>query len=108
MVRFYIHPDQDSPDPAILAELPLLGRRRVRDSGGKVQLRPVVEATIALMGLRWTIELTLTRRDLMGFRMLLGRQAIRRRFLVDPGTSFRGGVPRPTQHGPHPTQPMEP
>jgi hypothetical protein len=37
---------------------------------------------------RWAIELTLTNRDVMGFRMLLGRQALRGRFLVDPGRSF--------------------
>jgi len=90
-VRFVIHPEQDSAHPAIPAELPLLTRRKVKDSGGKTELRPVVEASVELMGLRWTIELTLTRRDAMGFRMLLGRQAIRRRFVVDPGASFLAG-----------------
>ena len=44
-------------------------------------------------GLRWTIEVTLTRRDVMGFRMLLGRQAIRGKMLVDPGASYRAGKP---------------
>lgn len=90
-VRFMIHAEQKSLHPAIPAELPLLARRRVRDSGGKTELRPVVETVVELMGYRWTIELTLTRRDSMGFRMLLGRQAIRRRFVVDPGSSFYGG-----------------
>jgi len=90
-VRFVIHPEQDSAHPAIPAELPLLARRKVKDSGGKTELRPVVEATVELMGVRWPIELTLTRRDAMGFRMLLGRQAIRRRFVVDPGASFQAG-----------------
>jgi hypothetical protein len=90
-VRFTIHPEQRAADPSLPAELPLLARRRVKDSGGKTEFRPVVETTAELLGHRWTIELTLTRRDSMGFRMLLGRQAIRRRFVVDPGRSFLGG-----------------
>lgn len=91
MVRFMVHPLQKSSLVSIPVELPLLARRRVRDSGGKVQLRPVVRTMIELLGVQWEIELTLTRRDLMGFRMLLGRQAIRGRFVVDPASSFRGG-----------------
>jgi hypothetical protein len=90
-VRFSIHPEQRRSYPTIAAELPLLARRKVRDSGGKTKLRPVVKTTVELLGQRWPIELTLTRRDSMGFRMLLGRQAIRRRFVVDPGGSYYGG-----------------
>jgi hypothetical protein len=90
-VRFVIHPEQDSSEPAIPVELPLVARRHVRDSGGKAELRPVVEAMVELHGQRWLIEITLTRRDAMGFRMLLGRQAIRRRFVVDPGRSYLAG-----------------
>ena len=90
-VRFTIHPAQRKAEPAISVELPLLGKRRVRDSGGKTELRPVVETTVGLLGQEWPIEITLTRRDAMGFRMLLGRQAIKGRFLVDPGRSFQGG-----------------
>lgn len=89
--RFEVHPRQRRSRPAVEVELPLLGRRRVRDSSGRVQERPVVETTIELLGHRWPIEVTLTRRDMMGFRLLLGRQAIRRRFIVDPGRSFCGG-----------------
>jgi hypothetical protein len=63
----------------------------VKDSGGKTEVRPVVETAVELLGHRWKIEVTLTRRDTMGFRMLLGRQAIRGRFVVDPGGSFYGG-----------------
>ena len=90
-VRFEIHPEQRTSHPSIPAELPLLARRRVRDSGGKTELRPVVETVGEILGRRWPIEITLTQRDAMGFRMLLGRQAIRRRFLVDPGGSYYGG-----------------
>jgi hypothetical protein len=70
---------------------PLVGLRRVRNSGGHTEMRPVVRTGVELLGLRWPIEITLTRRDVMGFRMLLGRQAVRRRFLIDPGSSFLGG-----------------
>jgi hypothetical protein len=91
LVRFIIHPEQRKSKPAISSELPLVAHRKVRDSGGKSEVRPVVKTIVELLGRRWLIELTLTRRDAMGFRMLLGRQAVRGRFLVDPGTSFLGG-----------------
>lgn len=89
--RFEIHPRQRRSRPAVEVELPLVGRRRVRDSGGRVEERPVVETPISLLGKCWPIEITLTRRDVMGFRMLLGRTAIRGRFVVDPGRSYYGG-----------------
>ena len=91
LVRFMIHPEQRRAHPEIPVELPLVARRRVRDSGGRSELRPVVETEVSLHGRRWPIELTLTRRDAMGFRMLLGRQAIRHRFVVDPGGSYYAG-----------------
>ncbi len=47
-----------------------------------------------LGSLSWPIEVPLVNRDVMGFRMLLGRRALRRRFLVDPGRSFLAGEPR--------------
>ncbi|MDA0311820.1 MAG: ATP-dependent zinc protease [Gemmatimonadetes bacterium] len=100
-VRFVIHPHQRRSRPAIPVELPLLARRRVRNSGGQSEVRPVVIITIELMGQQWPIELTLSRRSGMGFRMLLGRQAIRHRFLVDAGRSFLAG--RPSVDLPSPT-----
>jgi hypothetical protein len=90
-IRFSIHPEQRLAEPTISVELPLTARRRVRDSGGKTELRPVVETVLSLHGQEWPIELTLTRRDAMGFRMLLGRRAIRHRFVVDPGSSYYAG-----------------
>jgi hypothetical protein len=90
-VRFMVHPEQRKSTPTIPVELPLKAKRRVRDSGGKTELRPVVEAKVELLGQSWPIEITLTSRDAMGFRMLLGRQATRSRFVVDPGGSFYGG-----------------
>ena len=58
-------------------------------------MRPVILTDVEIGGQYWPIELTLTRRDAMGFRMLLGRQAIRGRFAVDPGVSFVSGVGTP-------------
>lgn len=95
--RFEIHPEQGRSLPAIPVEIPLIGRRRVRDSGGVVEERPVIETGIELLGQQWLIEITLTRRDMMGFRMLLGRQAVRKRFVVDPGGSFYGGKRPPSK-----------
>ena len=60
-------------------------------------MRPVIETVVRIGDHEWPIELTLTRRDEMGFRMLLGRQALRKRALVDPGGSFRAGKLRPTR-----------
>ena len=93
MVRFKVHPIQRDASRTVVAEAPLLDRRWVTNSGGTPDLRPVIETLVRFMGEQWPIELTLARRDVMGFRMLLGRQAVRRRFVVDPGNSFFGGRP---------------
>ncbi len=91
MVRFNLHPEQRRSHPVIAVETPLADRRRVTPSSGHSEMRPVVRTEIALLGERWEVEFTLTSRDAMGFRMLLGRQAIRRRFLIDTGRSFVNG-----------------
>ena len=88
MVRFSVHPYQRDSDRVIVAEAILRDRRSVRSSSGASQLRPVIQTIVELAGQRWAIELTLTNRDEMGFRMLLGREAIRQRFLVDAGNSY--------------------
>lgn len=100
-VRFKIHPVQRKSDWFVLAEAAILDYRSVRSSSGRVSLRPVIKTRIRLLGVVWPIELTLANRDEMGFRMLLGRQAFRRRFLVDGGRSFCGGRPeRPKRKRP--------
>ncbi|MGF1480140.1 MAG: ATP-dependent zinc protease [Cyanophyceae cyanobacterium] len=88
MVRFQVHPQQRNSQQTVTAAAPLLEYRQVKNSGGQAQLRPVIQTIVGLGEQQWTIELTLTNRDAMGFRMLLGRQAVRRRFLVDAGSSF--------------------
>ncbi|NEO31199.1 MAG: ATP-dependent zinc protease [Symploca sp. SIO3C6] len=88
MVRFKVHPYQRDAQRAMTAEAELIERRHIRSSSGHLQLRPVIKTTVALGSKQWSIELTLTNRDVMGFRMLLGRQAVRQHFLVAPGRSF--------------------
>ena len=87
-VRFKVHPIQRSRKKVIVAEAPLVDVREVRNSGGRAQSRPVILTMISLGGEQWPIELTLTNRRKMGFRMLLGRQGVRDRFLVDSGRSY--------------------
>ena len=90
-VRFAIHPVQRRQQPQLLAEARVIESRSVRSSSGKAAVRPVILTNIDLAEIRWPVELTLANRDAMGFRMLLGREAIRNRFLVDPGRSFNLG-----------------
>lgn len=96
MVRFLVHPYQRETETTIAAEAPMIDERWVRNSGGERDLRPVIETHVLWNGERWPIEVTLTRRDVMGFRMLLGRQAVRGRRVVDAGRSYYGG--RPPRH----------
>ena len=93
MVRFKIHPFPRNLNVTMEVVAELQGVRKVRSSSGRQELRPWVLATVEYGGQRWPIELTLTARDAMGFRMLLGREAIRGRFNVDPDRSWIGGKP---------------
>ncbi len=92
-VRFEVHPWQRSERDPVMVEAPLLDRRSIKSSTADVQNRPVVTASVLIAGVASDIEITLTNRDEMGFRMLLGREAIRDQFLVDPGRSYLGGRP---------------
>jgi hypothetical protein len=88
-VEFLLHPIQRQGEPEVRCIAPIVDERWVKSSNGESEKRLVV-ATLARLGsVDWRIELTLAARDVMGFRMLLGREAIRRRFLIDPGRSFR-------------------
>ena len=88
MISFSVHPWQGDTDYILHAQAPLLGWRTVKTSSGHLQERPVIETNVSLSHYQWLIELTLTNRDSMGFRMLLGRRALEQRFLVNPGRSF--------------------
>lgn len=87
-VRFWVHPLQRVDSVEICCEARVLDRRTVRDSGGHEEERYVIRTRVQVAQACWPIEVTLTDRDSMGFRMLLGRTAIRRRYLVDPGKSY--------------------
>ncbi|HSJ26814.1 MAG TPA: RimK/LysX family protein [Acidimicrobiia bacterium] len=89
--RFAIHPDHRSPGPAVIVETPVLGHRMVRNPGGRSEERPIIRTKLVIGSHRFVVEMNLTRRDTMGMPMLLGRQTVRRRFLVDPGRSFLVG-----------------
>ena len=99
-VRFEVHPLQRNTRLAVSAEAEVSEFRKVRSSSGETSLRPVILTEVAMLGQRWPIELTLANRDEMGFRMLLGRQAVRGRFVVDPGRSYYAGKPPKAQRRP--------
>lgn len=90
-VRFNVHPCQFDKETEIECLARVKDRRPVTDSGGRKELRYVIESTLVIQGQAYLIELNLTDRDSMQFRMLLGRSALKGRFLVDSQASFLMG-----------------
>ena len=90
-VRFGVRPWQDSDEDAVVVECPVHDRRTVRSSSGHTEERVVVLMDVTLHGRMMSAEITLTNRDEMGFRMLIGREALRQGFIVDSARSFVGG-----------------
>lgn len=88
VVSFTLHPHQKSKKDEIRVKAVVLEYRKVKSSNGHVQKRPVILTKAQLLGHEWDIEVTLTNRDEMGFRMLLGRDSIKGRFLIDCSQSF--------------------
>jgi hypothetical protein len=93
-VRFKVHPVQRKESRVVETAAPVIDHRSIRSSSGEEQIRPVVSTRFRLLDQVYEIELTLADRNQMGFRMLLGREAFRRRFLIDPGRSYLGGAPK--------------
>lgn len=89
VIHFSVHTIQRNAKTVVRCSALLHEYRVVRSSNGQRERRPIIHTTVRLCGASWPIDLTLSSRDQMGFRMLLGRQAIRRAFLVDPGRSYR-------------------
>ncbi|MDY0189534.1 MAG: ATP-dependent zinc protease [Desulfuromonas sp.] len=87
-VRFVMHPLQRHTSPELICNAKVKDRRSVTDSGGHREQRYVIETTIRIGTLWWPIELTLTNRDTMKFRMLLGRTAMKGRLVVNPAQSY--------------------
>ncbi|MFV0427229.1 MAG: RimK/LysX family protein [Beutenbergiaceae bacterium] len=88
-----IHPWQGTDLDEVVVQLPLVDRRVVRSSNGQAEERLVVPMTLRLLGHDLATEVTLSNRDQMGFRLLIGREALRSRIVVDSGHSYLG--PRP-------------
>jgi len=88
-VRFGIHPIPGRDDIERFCTAAVIDRREVTSSNGDKEKRFVIETGVTMGSLSWQIEITLTNREGMAYRMLLGRQGIRGGVLVDPSTSFR-------------------
>ena len=92
-VRFGIHPHQHNTENEVYCEAKVFDKRTVSDSGGHKEERYVISTEVVLANQRWPIEVTLTNRDSMLFRMLLGRTAMKQKIIVDPNESFLLGKP---------------
>lgn len=90
-VRFQVFPIQRNEDISLVCEAKIHDRRFVRSSNGEAAERYVIKTNVSWLDETWPIELTLADRSEMGFRLLLGREAIRGRMLIDSGRSFMGG-----------------
>jgi hypothetical protein len=87
-VRFELNPIQRSQAMKVACEARAIDERTVRNSGGGVEQRYIIATMLRLGEAAWPIELALTNRDQMGFRMLLGRTALKDRILIEPNRSF--------------------
>ncbi len=87
-VRFEVHPIQNNETTIIHCEAEVIDSRVIKSSSGTTEQRYVIKSELTLDGHQWDIEVTLTNRDSMGFRMLLGREAMVGRIIVDPEESY--------------------
>ena len=90
-VRFGIHPHQDDTTTEVYCEAEVADKRIVSDSGGHKEERYVITTDLVIAEHRWPIEITLTNRDTMLFRMLLGRTAMDNKIIVNPSESYLYG-----------------
>ena len=93
MVRFGIHPMQKSDKNGIICTADIFDERRIVDSGGHPELRYIIRTSILVGNKKWLIDLSLTNREQMRFRLLLGRTTISEQLIIDPKLSFTLGRP---------------
>lgn len=94
-VEFQIHPLQKNQKIIRTCIAPIIDHRYVSDSGGKKEKRYVIESEIFIGEIKTKIEITLANRDSMTFRMLLGREALKKmNMVVDVSKSFAQGKVR--------------
>ncbi len=91
MVRFHLHPLKDRENLELSCVAPVKEFREVRDSGGHAERRPFISTKAKIGDWEWEIELSLTNRESMKFRMLLGRSAIAGKFLIESSQSYLAG-----------------
>lgn len=87
-IAFDIHPIQHNTSHVITCVADIIDQRLVTDSGGHEEQRYVIQTPIKVGDQTWPIEITLTARETMLFRMLLGRSALRKHFMINPARSF--------------------
>lgn len=90
-VRFYVHPLQRNETVVRECAAPVADEREVTDSGGHSEMRYIIETLVQIGGESRRIEMSLTNRDTMRFRMLLGRKAMTGNIAVYPENSFING-----------------
>jgi len=90
-VRFSVHPRQRNDSYVIPCLAPLIDRRWVSNPGGRRERRTVIAASVWIDDEEWPIDLSLTDRDEMGFRLLIGRSAMKGRLVIDPTRSYCAG-----------------
>jgi hypothetical protein len=93
MIQFEIHPRRGSDGGPVSCEAPIAMERKVRNPGGRSEIRPVISTSVILNGVPIRALINLTERDEMSFRMLIGRRTLRGKFLVNPGRSYLGAKP---------------
>lgn len=93
-VRFRVHMGHPEPNRWRTCETPLADVRRVRSTSGTPEDRLTIRTAIVIGHSRWEVDITLTNRERMHYRMLLGRSAMKHHALVYPARTFLQGQPR--------------
>jgi len=99
VVRFHLHPLTRNDKIELTCEAPLIDYKHVKDSGGHQENRPFIKTLAKIGNIEWELELSLSNREGMKFRMLLGRQALAERFIVNPAASYLVGKNLKQEYG---------